>query len=68
MWYCYATFLKLMFDCDEGARRAPSSQSNIFFCQGYWIAGQKECRGRSPLPEREVPSLLLLFSLPQAAK
>src|SRR5258708_30650721 len=29
---------------------------------------EQECRGRSPLPEREVSSLLFLFSPPQAAK
>jgi hypothetical protein len=29
---------------------------------------KQECRGRSPLPEREVSSLLFLFSPPQAEK
>jgi len=29
---------------------------------------EQECRGRSPLQEREVSSLLFLFSPPQAAK
>jgi hypothetical protein len=31
----YPIFLKFIFDCDEGAHRAPSSQSNIFkFLEG----------------------------------
>ena len=32
------------------------------------VAKKQECRGRSPLPEREVPSLSLHSSPPKAAK
>jgi hypothetical protein len=36
---------------------------------GLWRCGEEqECRGRSLLPEREISSLLFLFSPPQAAK
>jgi len=32
----------------------------------YWFSKRGSAEGASPLPEREVSSLLLLFSSPQA--
>src|SRR5258708_22962104 len=46
----YPEFSKLMFDGDEGARRAPSSPSNIFFVEmgGSFAASHLHKKEGSP--------------------
>ncbi len=41
----------------------PPEEAELLHCRK-----EQECRGRSPLPEREVSSLLFLSSPPQAEK